>query len=593
MRQMELKARRRGVLSLVLAMHAVMAVSAAPPSIDYQPQAKTVILYQQAAFAVTVSGTVPLHYQWRKDGVPIAGATNDQLVFAHAQFSDASVYSVVVSNVENSVTSADADLTVNAPKAGDVDFSYAIGSSINGPIFTLVLQSDGKALLGGGFSAIDGVPRNALARLNQDGTLDTHFLNGLSGPNNAINSRAVSSILVQNDGKALIGGTFTTVNGLTHNRIARLDLDGTLDQTFQTGSRDGVSGPFYTRVVGHVAEVGPTVTALGVQGDGKVVLGGAFTIVNSVSRNEIARLNADGSLDEGFNSGSGVSVSYVVYYPDKQVAYYYYYVACLALQPDGKVVIGGTFVSVDGVARRGVARLNADGSLDTTFQNGLSGVDGYVYSMALQTDGKVIVGGAFNTVNGVRRNGIARLNVDGSLDREFQNELSGANGAVYALVIQSDSEVLIGGGFTVVNGVGRNRLARLNPDGTLDTEFQNGLSGPDNNVNSIALRRDGTMLIGGAFTTVNGVVAPYIAQLWGSADVPPHIVSISQSGGDVKMLWDAIPYRSYRVQYKQDLSANIWMDLAGDVPFAGGTATKTDTTLGVSLQRYYRVVLLP
>src|SRR5438034_9397355 len=97
------------------------------PSINYQPRSQTVILYQQAAFGVIASGTAPLFYQWRKDGVPIAGATNDQIVLAHAQFSDTGSYSVVVSNAEDSVTSTDALLTVNPSKGGDLDYSFAWG----------------------------------------------------------------------------------------------------------------------------------------------------------------------------------------------------------------------------------------------------------------------------------------------------------------------------------------------------------------------------------------------------------------------------------------------------------------------------------
>src|SRR5437867_11435807 len=81
---------------------------AASPRVSFQPKDQAVTLYQQAAFGVIASGTLPLSYQWHKDGVPIAGATNDQIVLAHAQFADAGPYSVVVSNTESSVTSAEA-----------------------------------------------------------------------------------------------------------------------------------------------------------------------------------------------------------------------------------------------------------------------------------------------------------------------------------------------------------------------------------------------------------------------------------------------------------------------------------------------------
>src|SRR5438128_1448512 len=108
------------------------------PVIISQPRSQTVILYQQAAFGVIANGAAPLFYQWHKDGVSIAGATNDQIVLAHPQFSDAGLYSVVVSNAAGSVTSADAVLTVNPPKGGDLDYSITWGSSawinINGGV---------------------------------------------------------------------------------------------------------------------------------------------------------------------------------------------------------------------------------------------------------------------------------------------------------------------------------------------------------------------------------------------------------------------------------------------------------------------------
>src|SRR5713226_7453495 len=113
----------RFVVPWVLVNMTVTA-TAGPPSIDYQPQSQAVILYQQAAFGVIASGSAPLSFQWRKDGAPIAGATKDQIVLAHPQFSDAGMYSVIVSNAAGRVTSTEARLTVNAPKGGDLDCGF-------------------------------------------------------------------------------------------------------------------------------------------------------------------------------------------------------------------------------------------------------------------------------------------------------------------------------------------------------------------------------------------------------------------------------------------------------------------------------------
>src|SRR5439155_8754311 len=133
-------------------------------------------------------------------------------------------------------------------------------------------------------------------------------------------------------------------------------------------------------------------------------------------------------------------------------------------------------------------RLNADGTLKSEFQNALSGIggtneaQGVVASIPVKSDGKVLIGGGFATINGVTRHSVARVNTDGSVDSSFQNGLSGtgssyAYGYVFSVAVQSDGKVIIGGGFTTVNGVGRNNLARLDTDGMLDRGFQDGLSG--------------------------------------------------------------------------------------------------------------------
>ena len=137
-------------------------------------------------------------------------------------------------------------------------------------------------------------------------------------------------------------------------------------------------------------------------------------------------------------------------------------------------------------------------------------------------------------------------------------------------------------------------IARLNADGSVDSDFQNGLSGASGgSVISLALQSDGKVLIGGYFTSFNGRPVAAVARLWGSGDIPPQIKSINWTGGDVNLIWDAIPNRTYRVRYQESLSGSTWTDLAGDVPAMGTTADKSDTTLLGASQRFYRVLLLP
>src|SRR5438105_4828746 len=106
----------------VLALLVARALSSAtPPTIAYQPRSQRVILYQRSAFGVIANGTPPLAYQWLKNGSPMQGATNDQIVISKLQFSDEAIYSVVVSNSEGTATSSNASLVVRSPKAGDQD----------------------------------------------------------------------------------------------------------------------------------------------------------------------------------------------------------------------------------------------------------------------------------------------------------------------------------------------------------------------------------------------------------------------------------------------------------------------------------------
>jgi uncharacterized delta-60 repeat protein len=360
---------------------------------------------------------------------------------------------------------------------GSLDATFNVGTGAGSIVYGITLQPDGKAIIGGFFTTYNSTARNYIARVNADGSLDTGFDPG-SGGNNYI-----QSIALQTDGKAIIVGAFVTYNGTARNYITRVNADGTLETTFNQGSG-----------------ANRTILATALQPDGKIIIGGQFNSYNTIARTRIARLNADGSLDATFDPGTGASAD----------------VSAITLQPDGKIIIGGTFTTYNGTTRNRIARLNADGSLDATFDPG-SGANNLVGVITLQADGKIIIGGTFTTYNGTTRNRIVRLNADGSLDADF-NLGTGANNGVTAIVLQSDGKMIIGGNFTTYNGTGRNRVARLNADGTLDTSFNLG-TGANNPVNAIALQPDGKIVIGGAFISYNGVSQVRIARL--NADGSP------------------------------------------------------------------------
>ncbi len=200
----------------------------------------------------------------------------------------------------------------------------------------------------------------------------------------------------------------------------------------------------------------------------------------------IANLFASGDADPAFDP----NVSAVVY--------------STAIQPDGRIVIGGDFFFVGGVQRNGIARLNANGSLDPAFNPNVNGV---VYTAAVLVDGKIVIGGDFTSVGGVTRNGIARLNPDGSVDPAFNPN---SNDALFGMAVQPDGKIIVTGQFTFMGGVARNFIARLNPDGTVDLGFN---PNADNSVFSAALQPDGKIVIGGDFTGVGGFFRSFIARL--------------------------------------------------------------------------------
>ncbi len=266
-----------------------------------------------------------------------------------------------------------------------------------------------------------------------------------------------------------------------------------------------------------VGNAGGSVNAMAVQPDGKILIGGYFTSVGGQTRNGIARLNADGSLDITFDPGSGVETSGLVGS-----------VSSLIVQADGKILIGGGFNTVNGQPRNQIARLNADGSVESTatFNTGTGpsgGPGGAGIALAVQSDGKILLGGYFTTVSGQARRGIARLNVNGGLEGTSTfNPGTGlsTDGGVFCCAVQLDGKIILGGEFSSVNGQSRNRIARLNSNGTLEstTTFNAG-TGADSTVNALVVQPDGKILLGGTFVNVSGVARRGIARLNGDGTV--------------------------------------------------------------------------
>ncbi|HEX8247388.1 MAG TPA: hypothetical protein VF599_04325, partial [Pyrinomonadaceae bacterium] len=412
------------------------------------------------------------------------------------------------------------------------DFGSSSGSSR--AVVSLV-QPDGKILVGGVFTVASRLPRSGIARFNADGTVDASFDAGdISTVDTLLmvgDGGTIQAIALQPDGKIIIGGNFRRGNDTTIRAVERLNANGSPDATFQS--------PLINAGVFDIA----------VQPDGKILIGGQFQIsaVNpsngqTVTFRNLARLNADGSFDFTF-AGNGLDrIQGIILLPDGKIVtandsqtglnpsvvnlhnangsvlgelarFSNGGAEDLEIQPDGKYVVSGTFTHVNGSFQRRVARINPDGSLDTTFNTGDGFTNGlYVGDVAIAPDGKIYIVGDFQIFNDATRWRVARLNANGSIDATF-NTSTPLAGNVATVSILPDGRLFIGGAFPFPPaGNFYNNIARLNTDGSYDTNFNNANVTFEGEGYAIRQQPDGKVLIGGTMTAANELLADGIAR---------------------------------------------------------------------------------
>ena len=378
----------------------------------------------------------------------------------------------------------------NANGTPDGTFSATPNNSVRG----VGILPDGKYIVSGSFTSINGVPKSKIARLFPNGAVDESFTAAVASDDFPETLRTLPNAQFY----VRMRHSFFPAPSEDTYRIVRYNENGTVDNTFaQTFNRvyfwevdgqgrvvtfrSGVPSTQYYRlnIDGSVdssfnppIKVPAGVSAVAIQPDGKILVAGHFDTANGVSVIRLVRLNPDGTNDPTFNSGTGFNDP-----PIKMV-----------IQPDGKIIAIGQFTGYNWMARPKIVRINTDGSTDTSFTPTF---DEFLYEVALLPDGKILIGGNFSTVNGTARRAIARLNSDGTLDTSFAPVLSLSIARVRGLFVHSDGKFLAGGGLGSVDGHNSGGLVRFNANGTVDTGFDSNTD----NVNNIALRPDGKYVV--------------------------------------------------------------------------------------------------
>lgn len=392
---------------------------------------------------------------------------------------------------------------------GGYDDSYDASNYSSFEVNRIVVDDEDKLLVGGNFQTYRGIIVDHFMRLNYDGTLDQSYTYraGLD--------REPYAMYAMEDDKIIIIGPFNVYNGEIRKRIAIIHPDGELDEDFIFDTDANII-PYHASV----------------QSDGKVIV--AVSISNTDSANgflyKLIRLNTDGSIDESFDLDEGFNTL----------------VTSTLILPNGKIIAMGNFNSLNGFEANRIISLNHDGTIDSTFDSGL-GFNGFVRKAELLTDNKILVSGDFTSYNGVDRQFLAKLNLDGSLDTNFNPQLDFNSNSV-TFDIQSDGKIIIIGEFTEVNNTVANRIIRLNPDGSIDTSFNSG-SGFDDIAIDITCLEDDKIIVRGNFEIYDGQPIISIARLNSdgsldtsfnpgeSASVPSPVVMVTshavQSNGNI------------------------------------------------------------
>jgi uncharacterized delta-60 repeat protein len=506
---------------------------------------------------------------------------------------------------------------------GTLDESFDLYSNFQGTINSLTIQPDGKILAAGKFNSLGSGLFSCIVRLNHDGSLDSSFSTAIAYDN------TIYSTALQDDGKIIVGGSFTRVQGAQSSGIARLEVNGARDLTFNVGAgfdnqvtcvvvrrgyvyAGGLFGRYKGTLVHALARlkadgsldlsfpsVFPNlvygVSAVVFQSDGRLLAFGGDEFVEPDYFNSAVRINLDDTIDTTFNSGPtviGKIYSAAVNYSDEIITVgiiprfdnyrrksgnivklksngdpdtlfnkptgFDGICTSVLVDKNNSIIASGNFKTYNGVISNGIIKINSSGQIENRFLEllefdykitavtidslnnlyvaveGIEALDYRIYkfrqdgtrdttfdaptyiwgirTLSVQSDGKLLAGGDFSLrINNLWINRLLRLNADGSIDPSFFPAGNFA-GSVNTVVVQADGKILVGGAFTRFNNVTVNRIVRFFPNSQLDTSFevQDGFDGA---VNKLVLLGEGKILAIGEFSRYQDAVRPGIARL--------------------------------------------------------------------------------
>ncbi len=429
--------------------------------------------------------------------------------------------------------------------AGDLDTSFGTNGIVNTDFYSrkdigysVAVQSDGKIVLAGKANTESSSDNFALVRYTSDGTLDSSF--GVGGKqtldfNNGLD--VGSAVTILSDGKILLAGK-ATPSSAQEFAVARFTSSGMVDTSFGTNGKATTS----------MGTLTDEVNAVGIQSDGSIVIVGAAS--NGSNRDfALARFTSTGALDTTFNSTGKVLTNF--FNQDD-------YGKGMAIQSDDKIVVAG-YTNTGTDRDFALARYTSSGAQDTTFgTNGLVHTDigsanDYGYAMALQSDGKIVVAGRVEGGSNVNV-GVTRYTSSGVLDTSFGTagkvnmNITSDDDMVQTVAIQSDGKILVGGYYRKTSSVYDIFLARFTSDGTLDTTFgTNGKVTTANDSRSIqsntmAIQSDGNILVGGyiADSSYDFALARYLGTSTGSSTNPSTNTSTAKPVPSASLPWLAV-----------------------------------------------------